>query len=179
MKNIRKEITEWIVTLAAALALVYIINIFGFFAIVEGPSMLPTLHDNDILIRANYRSNTPQFGDIIVFQSDMPHPWKVYEMLGVKKNLVKRVIGLPGDKVVVTGGTVYLNDKELQEGYLNDGTTNGEANVVVPEGYLFVMGDNRLNSNDSRGSVGLVSDEDVLGKVVLRLFPWNTKLYEK
>jgi len=171
MKTLQKELLEWVITIAAAGALAFIINIFGGLAVVEGPSMMPTLKDGDVLIRANYLLSTPQFGDVVAFKTEMPHPWKIYRMLGVKKALVKRVIGLPGDHVVVEDGKVYINDAELQENYLNDGTTDGEVDAVVPEGQLFVMGDNRLNSNDSRGTVGFVDMKVIIGKVKLRIFP--------
>jgi signal peptidase I len=174
MTTIKKELLEWIITIAAAGALAFIINIFGGLAIVEGPSMLPTLHDGDVLVRGSYLTKTPEFGDVIAFNTDMIHPWKLYRMMGVKKALVKRVIGLPGDHIVVRDGLVYLNDIQLQENYLNEGITDGNIDTVVPEEHLFVMGDNRLNSNDSRGTVGFVSMKSVIGKVNYRLFPFNT-----
>lgn len=174
MSGLKKELLEWVITIAIAGALAFIINIFGGFAIVEGPSMMPTLKDGDILLRASYLGRTPKYGDIIAFKTDMTHPWKLYRALGIKKALVKRVIGLPGDHVVVKEGKVYVNDKQLQENYLNDGTTDGDVDAVVPQGHIFVMGDNRLNSNDSRGTVGFVNVESIIGRVTYRLFPFNS-----
>lgn len=174
MKSVKKELLEWIVTIGVAAALAFIINFFGGLAVVEGPSMMQTLQDKDILIRASYLKSAPQFGDIIAFKTDMSHPWKLYRMLGIKKALVKRVIGLPGDHVVVTEGKVYVNEILLHEDYIKDGTTNGEVDTVVPEGHLFVMGDNRLDSNDSRGTVGFVNIDAVIGRVVYRIFPFKS-----
>ena len=174
MSGIKKEILEWIVTIVAAGALAFLINVFGGFAVVEGPSMMPTLNDKDILVRVSYLKNEPKHGDIIAFKTDMTHPWKIYRMFGVKKALVKRIIGLPGDHVVVKDGLVFVNNSQLQEDYIKDGTTGGEADVVVSEGNIFVMGDNRQNSNDSRGTVGLVSIESIIGRIAYRLFPFNS-----
>lgn len=174
MSGIKKELLEWIITIAAAGVLAFIINVFGGFAVVEGPSMMPTLQDKDILIRASYLTKEPKRGDIIAFKTDMTHPFKIYRMLGIKKALVKRIIGLPGDHVVVKDGLVYVNNIQLQENQLMDGTTSGEVDVVVTEGSLFVMGDNRQNSNDSRGEVGLVSVKSIIGRIAYRIFPFNT-----
>jgi signal peptidase I len=174
MVKYKKEIIEWIVTIAAAAFIAFLINMFGGLVIVEGQSMNPTLKDKDILIRVAYRSKTPNRGDIIAFKTDLPHPWKIYRALGVTKALVKRVIGLPGDHIFIQNGDVYRNDEKLDEPYLKDGTTDGEIDVVVPKGHLFVMGDNRLNSNDSRRStVGLIEIKNVIGNVKLRLFPFK------
>jgi signal peptidase I len=174
MSGIKKELLEWVITIAAAGTLAFIINIFGGFAVVEGPSMMPTLQDKDILIRASYLGKEPKRGDIIAFKTDMTHPWKIYRMLGVKKALVKRIIGLPGDHVVVKEGLVYVNDLQLQENQLMDGTTSGDVDVVVTEDHLFVMGDNRQNSNDSRGTVGLVNMKSIIGRIAYRIFPFDS-----
>ena len=94
---------------------------------------------------------------------------------GTNKDLVKRVIGVEGDKVVITNGQVYVNDKLLNEPYLSEGMdTEGEMEVTVPKGKLFVLGDNREVSLDSRyDKVGLVDVSDVEGKVFVRLYPFN------
>ena len=91
-----------------------------------------------------------------------------------KKDLVKRVIGLPGDIIEVKDGMVYRNGEELNEPYINDGITDRDIMVVVPQNQYFVMGDNRLNSSDSRDDrVGMISKENIIGKVTLRLFPFS------
>lgn len=93
---------------------------------------------------------------------------------GKSKKIVKRVIGLPNDHIVVKNGSVYLNDKKLNENYIKDSYTDGSVDIIVPENEVFVMGDNRLESQDSRAiSLGTINKSDILGKVVIRLFPFN------
>jgi signal peptidase I len=91
----------------------------------------------------------------------------------VKKNLIKRVIGLPGDVLSIHDDAVYRNDERLFEPYTKDGVTLGEmTQIIVPADAIFVMGDNREKSTDSRSEeVGFVPIEKVSGKVVFRLFP--------
>ena len=133
--------------------------------------MLPTLHENDYLIinKIGYKIGEPKNGDVIVFKSDLE------KNDGTTKDLVKRIIGVAGDKVVIKDGKVYLNDKLLDETYLSEGMdTTGDVDIVVPEGKLFVLGDNREVSLDSRyEQVGLVDVNDVEGKVLVRLYPFN------
>ena len=115
------------------------------------------------------RIGEPKNGDVIVFKSDLE------KNDGTTKDLVKRIIGVAGDKVVIKDGKVYLNDKLLDETYLSEGMdTTGDVDIVVPEGKLFVLGDNREVSLDSRyEQVGLVDVNDVEGKVLVRLYPFN------
>ena len=89
--------------------------------------------------------------------------------------LIKRIIGLPGDKISVSDGVVYRNGEALVEDYTMEGFTTGEvAEMVVPEGEMFVMGDNRTVSLDSRSEeVGCVDMEEILGKAVFRLYPFD------
>jgi signal peptidase I len=138
--------------------------------IVKQTSMQDTMNPNDYLImyRQAYRSKSPKRGDIIIFQSDLT------DDDGNDKLLIKRVIGLPGDKIQIKEGNVYINGKEYEEDYLKDGYTTVDGTWKVPKGKYFVMGDNRVVSVDSRyQSVGYVSKSQIQGKVVLRLFPFN------
>ncbi len=145
--------------------------------IVKQTSMENTLHNNDYMImyRLAYRSHGPERGDIIIFQSSL-----VNEENGKDKLLIKRVIGLPGDEIMIKNDQLYINGDAYIEQYLKDGYTpafeippEGET-YTVPDGTYFCMGDNRAGSIDSRYSeVGCVPEENIRGKVVLRLFPFN------
>lgn len=145
--------------------------------IVKQTSMENTLHHNDYMImyRQAYRSHAPERGDIIIFQSELPN-----DSGEGSKLLIKRVIGLPGDKLEIREDQLYINGEAYHEDYLKDGYTPivdmpAEGEVLnVPENSYFCMGDNRAGSTDSRdSSVGFVTSDLIKGKVVLRLFPFN------
>lgn len=140
--------------------------------VVSGSSMDPAFHDWDYLIvdRMTYRLDEPQRGDVIVF--DLPQD--------TSRALIKRVIGLPGDTVVVSGATVTITDQEHPEGfvlnepYLDPRNVGGisDLRVVVPEESYFVLGDNRRVSADSR-LWGFLPKYDITGRVLLRLYPFD------
>jgi len=137
--------------------------------IVKKTSMEPTLYANDYLIvskQAYTIFGEPKRGDIVVF----PHNTD-----GLKELFIKRVIGLPGDKITISDGFVEINGKVLEEPYTKDGTTPGSfKNYVVPDGRVFVMGDNRIVSIDSRSEeVGCISIKDITGKAILRVYPFG------
>jgi signal peptidase I len=162
----------WVRDIGIALLLVFIVMQVFKPTIVKEMSMMDTLHPNDYVFVAeqSYNFGDMQRGDIIVFHSDLEN-----KETGGTKNLIKRIIGLPGDTVSIKEGTVYVNNEEFFEPYLKDGYTNTELDeVLVPDGMLFVMGDNRQQSLDSRDpKVGFVDAETVIGKAVFRLFPFN------
>ena len=140
--------------------------------IVKQTSMQDTLNPNDYIImyrRAYSGDKEPKRGDIVIFKS------KLQDENGKDKLLIKRVIALPGDKITINDGKVYINDKEYDESYLKDGYTTGSVNnFKVPKGEYFVMGDNRVVSIDSRYSeVGCVKKDAIKGRAVLRLFPFT------
>ena len=170
-KSVKSSIVEWIKVFGLAIILAFVITLFIKPTLVRGDSMLPTLHENDYLIinKIGYKVGEPKNGDVIVFKSDLE------QNDGTNKDLVKRIIGIEGDRIIIQDGKVYVNDKLLNETYLSQGMdTKGDIDLVVPQGKLFVLGDNREVSLDSRyEQVGLVDISDVEGKVLIRLYPFN------
>lgn len=154
-----------------ALIIVVAITLVIKPTIVKESSMQPTLYENNYLLvnKQAYRFGEEKRGDIIVFESDLE------DDSDDKKLLIKRIIGLSGDTISIRDGKVYLNGTELHEDYTLEGETSGElTDYKVPEGTLFVMGDNRRVSVDSRSEeVGCVSKDRVMGKAFIRLYPFS------
>lgn len=138
--------------------------------IVQGASMMPTFQDLNYLIidRVTYKLENPRRGDVIVF--DLPQ--------NTSKALIKRIIGLPGETVIVRGNTVTIINEQhpqgfqLDESYLSEENLGGisDTNVTLAEDQFFVLGDNRKVSADSR-TWGTLPREDIVGRVFVRLFP--------
>ena len=169
-EKVKKEIFEWVKVFALAIVFAFIITQFIKPTLVRGYSMYSTLEEGDYLIinRMSYKFKEPERGDIIVFKSDLQQDD------GSSKDLVKRVIGVSGDTVKIENSKVYVNGEELVEPYINDEVTEGDIDTVVPENSVFVLGDNREISLDSRyDSIGFIDDSDILGKVFIRLYPFN------
>lgn len=141
--------------------------------IVKESSMEPTLYENNYLFvnkLAYINKDHPEYGDIIVFKSNIEND----EGNG-KKMLIKRVVGVEDDVITISDGVVYRNGVALDEPYTLEGFTSGEiADYTVPKDEVFVMGDNRSISLDSRAEeVGTVKEDDVLGKAFIRLYPFK------
>lgn len=163
-----KEILEWARAIILALVMGLVLTLIIRPILVKGHSMEPTLGDNNYLLieQVSYQMSEPDYGDIIVFKSDL------FSTDGSQRDLIKRVIGESGDHVVIEEGSVFINDELLKESYLNGKWTAGDVDLFVPEDFVFVMGDNRGNSMDSRSDeVGLVRDDQIRGRVLIRLFP--------
>lgn len=194
-KSLAREIMEWVLCLLAAFIIAVVIKYFIFTpTLVQQGSMTPTILNGErVLINRLVRTfNIPIFrGDIITFE--MPAATNddgtayynensgvvtfiLHDLLEITKtSYIKRVIGVAGDHIKIENGKVYRNGQELNETYLSEGTTTeGKtfSDIVVPEGYVFAMGDNRNHSTDCR-DFGCIPVEKIESKVAFRFWPLN------
>jgi len=202
-----KDILEWIICIVIALVIAIFFRYYiGTPTIVKQPSMYPTLREDQRLWLNRWGRTTkklPKRGDIITFEAPS------ITFLGendIKKGVIarynntttnlftrftknvleigkisyiKRVIGMPGEHVVIKDGKVFINDKELEENYLQPGVVTDDyggrgycVDIVVPENTVFAMGDNRTQSTDSR-CFGCIPLEKIESKVWIRIWPLN------
>ena len=167
-----QSIRENSTTVVIALILAFLIRVFiAEPRYIPSESMFPTLTTGDRLVveKVAYRFHPPHRGDIIVFEP----PTKL-RLLGYEKNqaFIKRAIATAGETVAVKDGVVYVDNQPLREGYIAAAPEYDLMPVKVPEGQLFVMGDNRNNSNDSH-VWGFLPTENVIGHAVLRFYPFD------
>ena len=172
-----RDFYEWVQALVYSVLAVVVIFTFGIRLIgVEGHSMVPTLQEGDRLLVANPMFyNDFKYGDIVVLTKES----------FLSEPIVKRVIAVGGQTVDIDfdSGSVYVDGVLLKEDYINEltFTTDGtEFPVTVPEGSVFVMGDNRNHSNDSRDvKLGTVDTRHMIGKAVAVIFPGKDEITEK
>ncbi len=161
---------DWTRSILIAVILAFLIRMFLFEVfVVEGKSMYPTLVETERLMvnKIVYYFNEPRLGDVIVFEHEPG------------RDFIKRIIGVEGDKVEIKNGQVYINDQPLEEPYLNhDIFMHDYGPELIPPGYLFVLGDHRQNSMDSRDPrVGFVSQEYLKGRAFLIFWPpWEARI---
>lgn len=132
---------------------------------IEGDSMYPTFHDGGrVVLNGTHSLWTPTHGDVVVFEPP----------IDASKPFIKRIIGLPNDQIDIVDGQVWRNGELLDEPYIANAATNClrdvHCSLIVPEGQVFVMGDNRQNSTDSR-IFGPVDIDDVVGEVLFTFWP--------
>ena len=163
--KVKKELIEYAKAILTAVVLAAIIMTFvaqSFY--VDGMSMEPNYHHGERMIvdKISYRFSDPKRGDVIVFR----YP------LDTSQRFVKRVIGIPGDTVEIKSYEVYVNGVMLDEPYIYAKAHTDYGPMVVPEGTVFAMGDNRNNSNDSRSpSVGMISKKLIIGRGLFMYWP--------
>lgn len=187
-----KEVTNWIKTFILVAVLSILISIFVFEPyLVSGSSMEPTLTGEDLynkdrngdrVIVLKYFGEEPSFGDIVVIDSRVERRRTIMDdflenpiintILQIEQDhlWIKRIIGEPGDVLEFSEGGVYRNGDKLREDYINEDMKTAFGKVEVPIDHIFVMGDNRNFSKDSR-QVGVIPLENVKGRLVLRYFP--------
>lgn len=189
MNKLLTEIIEWIKSLIIAIIIALFINIFIFeLSVVDGQSMLPTLHNKDrvFALKHNFILNYDfDYGDIVIIDSKVNQIRTFLDEVldsSIIRNIrrdfsrdfwVKRVIGKGGDTIEIKDGKLYRNSVLINEDYINEEMKSQDVKFIVPENYIFVMGDNRNFSNDSR-YIGPVPIENVRAKVLYRVFPLSS-----
>ncbi|BEP28073.1 signal peptidase I [Helicovermis profundi] len=166
----KKEIFDFLKTIIIAGVIAILITFILKPTLVKGNSMNPTLDSNNYLVIEKTFSfiNNIKNDDIIVFKTDL------LNIDGSRKDLIKRVIGIPNDRIEIKNGNVYINKKKEDVFFNKDVNTSGDIKLTVPKDKFFVLGDNRANSLDSRSEeVGLIDKKSIEGKVIVRLFPFN------
>ena len=170
--NSKSGLMSWGKSLFIALGVAFVIRTFLFAPyIVEGASMEPTLHNHEKIV-VNKVNLTERYkrGEIIIIK-------------GEKENYVKRIIGLPGDTILMKNDHLFINGDLFKESYLSHNRklakqmgsqlTNDFGPITVPKNQFFVMGDNRLYSKDSRNGLGYFTKEEIVGQSEFVLFPFS------
>ena len=170
-----RSIVEWVVVIGAALFVALLIKAFLVQAFyIPSESMVPTLKIGDRVLvnKLSYDLHDVNRGDLVVFERP---PGETDESV---KDQIKRVVGLPGDQIVIKDNSVYINGTQLDEGYLPEGTLTQQGRLtcadatpcVVPDDSIWVMGDNREHSYDSR-YFGPIEQDTIVGRAFLRIWP--------
>lgn len=177
-KSVAREVLDWVLSIAVAIGVVALINMFVFVQVtVDGISMEPNLQTGDRLIATRFMYE-PQVGDIVVVQPFLDEGTVKGKLMFGRTLYIKRVIAVGGQTIDIKNNRVYIDGELLEEEYIPDhfGTPQGttELPAVIPENHVFVMGDNRQHSRDSRdATVGIIRNEQVVGKANFRIFPFN------
>lgn len=177
-KKKKNEWLDWIKALLIAVLVAFVVRMFLFAPIVvDGPSMLPNLHDrNQIIVnKVVYRLHEPERSDIVVFHASR------------KKDFIKRVVGLPGEHIEMKNDTLYINGEAVDEPYLKEEKKELKDSPapltddftleelpgkydVIPDDHVLVLGDNRKNSTDSR-RLGVIPIDSIVGKASFVYWP--------
>ncbi|MEM1367884.1 MAG: signal peptidase I [Cyanobacteria bacterium P01_H01_bin.15] len=166
----RQKLWENLQIVVIALVIAVVLRMFiAEPRFIPSDSMLPTLETGDRLVveKVSYRLHPPHRGDIVVFSTPELLIAQGYD---ANQAFIKRTVGLPGDRIAVTDGVVLVNGEPLRENYILEPPFYNLPTILVPDGQLFVMGDNRNNSNDSH-IWGYLPLQQVIGHAVFRFWP--------
>jgi signal peptidase I len=167
----RRTILEWLGVIGGGIAIALLVEAFLIQAFwIPSPSMEPTLDVGDRVLvnKLSYKFHDVNRGDVVVF--DRPSGASTGEN-GEIKDLIKRVIAVEGDTIEAKEGNVFVNGEQIDEDYLEPGTpTDNLPLTTIPEGQVFVMGDNRTNSEDSR-IFGPIDEDAIVGRAFIRVLP--------
>nr|WP_163970891.1 signal peptidase I [Oceanobacillus halotolerans] len=162
----KNEWVEWAKAILIAVFVAFLLRSFVFAtSIVEGESMNPTLENGERVVfnKFVYLVGEPERGDIVIIQRPT-------------KNYVKRVIALPGETIKMEDHLLYINGEKYQQHFINEKAqfrTGNFGPIQIPEGNYFVMGDNRAISKDSRNGLGLIEEDDIIGRSEFIFFPFD------
>ena len=162
-----RNLVEWVVILAVAGLATFVVKAFlvqAFF--IPSPSMVPTLevHDRVLVNQLSYRLHDVHRGDVVVFERP-PND------AGAIRDLIKRVVATGGDTIETRGDTLYVNDKAVKEPYVRTSSIGSPVTRrTIPSGQVFVMGDNRTNSSDSR-VFGPIEENSIVGRAFVKIWP--------
>lgn len=169
-KNIFTDlILKWIIDIITVIAIaVFLLSFFGEKVTVSGNSMSDVVFDGQVLLinKISYKLGAPERFDVIVYRSS----------LDKEKYIIKRIIGLPGEKIKIENNNIYINGELLEDKYYKGTYESGYCSeeITIEDEHYFVLGDNRNLSEDSRFEyVGNISIEDIVGKAWLKVAPFN------
>jgi len=165
-KKKKNEWIEWIKAIFIAIIIAFLVRSFVFStSVVEGESMDPTLSDGERIVfnKFIYLISKPEREDIVIIQKPF-------------KNYVKRIIALPGETIEMKNHTLYINGSEYEQMYIDEEAKTNTGNFGpydIPEESYFVMGDNRAISKDSRNGLGLIHEDEIIGKSLFIYYPFD------
>lgn len=165
-KTTKSVVKEYVPYLLLGVILALTIRLFISPTVVVGESMEGSLHDGDYLIvnKLAYSLDKPDYGDVVILDAEDVPGHDIY---------IKRVVGLPGDIIEVKDGELIRNGEVVKESYAKEKMESEDMTVTIPEEEVFVLGDNRNHSMDSRLIGTLDYKEEVIGKAVLRVLPFD------
>ncbi len=171
----KREVISWILSFGIPFFIIILLRLFVFSSFwIPSASMEPTLMINDRIVTLSVGAQNVERGEIVVFHDDLG--WANAEVVGENANLIKRVIAVAGDTISSDGNHVYLNGQILDEPYAV-GRTTAFSEQTVPVNHIFVMGDNRANSADSRYHINegtqFIDLSSIEGRYLFTYWPWS------